>query len=568
MASTNFINECKNRANGNRMGKIIIDGVTNPITNSDNLQSFTIDGGCYIDGNIIGSVYAKCLNGNFIAVSTDTDLIDKQIQAQVGVKYADNTTEYIGLGKYIIERPTNEQTANMQQITAYDILYDKLDSPYVCGIDYEETDDDGKIITRTLADLYEDVCSASNLNLTRNESAFLNSTIPITANPFTNGEKNRTVLQTIAKIACSWIEIDNDTNKIKLCWLSQSETPDYTFYRNDYSTLTGGDIQYGPVNNVVIKNSQVDDENVSMSDEESIEEYGEHSIIISEDYILYNSDLRQQAITAIFNRVNGLKYIDASIITYYGKPFLAIGSKIRIYKDDTNYIDSYVLNHKFTYDGTFYSQIDGTTLTEQEIKTKQDISLADALANTQLTIDKQNQQISSVVSTTVTMQQQIDNNAAIANNNYQDTLEKIDNCATSESVVQVTQAVETLQTSTQASINVINETLENGVPVVKTNKGFTFSDDGLDIDETNSPTKSNLDTDGLTIIDKTGGTNEELFFSGYDNVLMQSIVRTANLLVRTYLMLGNNHVGGDWRVEIFNDDTYGLGVGFFYMGDD
>ena len=119
-----------------------------------------------------------------------------------------------------------------------------------------------------------------------------------------------------------------------------------------------------------------------------------------------------------------------------------------------------------------------------------------------------------------------------------------------------------------SSINVINETLENGVPSVKTNKGFTFSDDGLDIDETNSPTKSNLDTDGLTIIDKTGGTNEELLFSGYDNVLMQSIVRTANLLVRTYLMLGNNHVGGDWRVEIFNDDTYGLGVGFFYMGDD
>ena len=62
----NFINECKNRANGNRLGKIIVDGIETPITNSNNLQSFEIDSGCYVDGNIIGSVYAKCLKANFI----------------------------------------------------------------------------------------------------------------------------------------------------------------------------------------------------------------------------------------------------------------------------------------------------------------------------------------------------------------------------------------------------------------------------------------------------------------------------------------------------------------------
>ena len=58
MASANFKNECKNRANANRLGKIIVDGIDTPITNSDNLQSFEIDSGCYVDGNIIGSVYA------------------------------------------------------------------------------------------------------------------------------------------------------------------------------------------------------------------------------------------------------------------------------------------------------------------------------------------------------------------------------------------------------------------------------------------------------------------------------------------------------------------------------
>lgn len=35
--------------------------ITEEITNSDKLQSIDIDSGCYVDGNIIGSVYAKCL---------------------------------------------------------------------------------------------------------------------------------------------------------------------------------------------------------------------------------------------------------------------------------------------------------------------------------------------------------------------------------------------------------------------------------------------------------------------------------------------------------------------------
>ena len=121
MASANFKNECKNRANANRLGKIIVDGIDTPITNSDNLQSFEIDSGCYVDGNIIGSVYAKCLKASMVADTTK--LSDKSIQAQIGVKFADTSTEYINMGKYVTEHQNNEITANMSQITAYSDLY-------------------------------------------------------------------------------------------------------------------------------------------------------------------------------------------------------------------------------------------------------------------------------------------------------------------------------------------------------------------------------------------------------------------------------------------------------------
>lgn len=414
MISTNFINECKNRANANRLGQIVVDGIDTPISQSDNLQSFEIDSGCYVDGNIIGSVYSKCLKAKFVAIQSN--LNDKSIYAKIGVKYADLNNEYINVGKYRVERPNNEITANMSQITAYSDLYTNLDSKYVCNINYSTGD-------KTLSDLYADVCT--NLGLTPKSLEFINSTIPIVANPFTNGEKNRTVLQTIAKISCSFVDIDNDTNEIDLCWLSQNEEPDYIFYKSDYSSVEGGEVICGPINCLIIKNSQIDDENVTIKDEESIKLNGEHSITISDDYILHNAELRQQAIDSIWSRVKGMKYVDCKLTTYYGKPFLKLGNKIRIYISDTEYFDTYVLKHNFTYDGTFSSVIQSPALTEQEIKNKQDISLAEALANVQIDVNKQEKQITALIETNNLTQTKTGVNYVETENSYENGLTKL-----------------------------------------------------------------------------------------------------------------------------------------------
>lgn len=414
MISTNFINECKNRANANRLGQIVVDGIDTPISQSDNLQSFEIDSGCYVDGNIIGSVYSKCLKAKFVAIQSN--LNDKSIYAKIGVKYADLSNEYINTGKYRVERPNNEITANMSQITAYSDLYTNLDSKYVCNINYSTGD-------KTLSDLYADVCT--NLGLTPKSLEFINSTIPIVANPFTNGEKNRTVLQTIAKISCSFVDIDNDTNEIDLCWLSQNEEPDYIFYKSDYSSVEGGEVICGPINCLIIKNSQIDDENVTIKDEESIKLNGEHSITISDDYILHNAELRQQAIDSIWSRVKGMKYVDCKLTTYYGKPFLKLGNKIRIYISDTEYFDTYVLKHNFTYDGTFSSVIQSPALTEQEIKNKQDISLAEALANVQIDVNKQEKQITALIETNSLTQTKTGVNYVETENSYENGLTKL-----------------------------------------------------------------------------------------------------------------------------------------------
>lgn len=388
MASENFINESKQPSYHNRLGRMVLEDYSEIITENNYLKNFSINSGCFVDGTIIGSIYISKFNGELVGLPSEFSLIDKSIQVQAGVKYEDGLIEYLDLGKYYIEKPKDLTTYKQSEITAYSSLFNNIDKKYICNLDFTEG-------TITLLDLFNDVCN--QMGLYSNSIDFINNDIPIISNPFTNNETNRIVLQTIAKISCSFVLIDEVTGELKLSWLSVNEEPDYIFDLKDYSTLEGGKNIFGPVNSLVIKNSQIDDENVSIQDEESVSLNGEHSVIINEDYILYNSDLRQIAIERIFERLKGLKYVDYKLITYYGKPFLKIGDKIRIYQDDENYFDSYIFEHNFTYDGTFESTISSRVLTKQEINTKQDISIGQALRNTQIEVNKQDGIIKSTI---------------------------------------------------------------------------------------------------------------------------------------------------------------------------
>lgn len=377
MASNNFINICKEPANANRLATITKVSDSTILTQDDYIQDFTIDKGCYSDGSIIGTIYVEKINANLIG-SYGINLENEDIKVQVGIKYDDDTTEYIDLGKYKVEKPKDEATNNYSTVIAYSDLLNKLDSVYECNLDFT--------IEKTFLDLYNDLCN--NLGLISKTTSFTNDNLILAGNPFTNGETNRMVLQSIEKASCTFAQINSETNEIELCWLSQSEEPDYTFDLNDYSTLNGGKIVYGPINSLVIKMNDVDDENVSISDDDSIAQNGEHQLIINEDYLLYTPELREQAINAIWDKVHNLTYVDCELTTYYGKPFLKIGDKIRIYKDEETYFDTYVLTHQFKYDGSFYSKITSPVLTAQQVATKQDISLGELLKLTKIQVNK------------------------------------------------------------------------------------------------------------------------------------------------------------------------------------
>lgn len=414
MASQRFIDECKLNAYANRNGRIYVDGITNPITNSDYLQDITIDNDCNTTGNIVGSTYSKKALINIIDQNLTDKLIDKIIHVEFGVKYADNSMEYLSLGKYTIERPKNEQTAKLTQFTAYDD-FKKLDTPYKCNLIFENN-------VVTIADFYRDVCN--QLGLVPKTTEFINSHLVIPGNPFHNRETLRTVLSNIEAVACSYSEIDYDDNSIDLVWLSQSVDPDYVFQTGDYTTLKGGIIKYGPVNTLVIKDSQIDGENVSISDSESITEYGETEFCISDNYFLYTQELRTQALNGIWERIQGLTYYDYELETSYGKPFLKCGSKIGIHTNEGDYFESYVLKHAFKYNGTFHSAISAKALTKEETLRKNNVeTLKDAFRRTERITDKINGEIKDIIEEQT--EQQVILNQTIKNVNDIQTLFQI-----------------------------------------------------------------------------------------------------------------------------------------------
>lgn len=124
-----------------------------------------------------------------------------------------------------------------------------------------------------------------------------------------------------------------------------------------------------------------------------------------------------------------------------------------------------------------------------------------------------------------------------------------------DSVTGLTNTVTSLQTSTQSQINVINETLQNGVSYVKTTS-VTIDDDGLNVSKSDSKISTTMSNTEFRVEDNAGTT---LTFIGYDETEGTSKSEMDNLTVHRYL------VGGYHRQEKMEDESR---TGWFYVGGD
>lgn len=505
--STNFINECNNPAYKNRLGKIVVDETE--YTGNETLSEISLQDGCYANGTIIGSVVSKRVD--FSTLDT-IDMNDKEYEAFVGVKFNDTEQEYISLGKYITNSQTIDKTTKNSQIIGYDIL-SKLDNVYECGIE--------DFTNVTVKDLLEDLCNGIDIEL--GTETFINDDIVVTGNNYQKNSKIRDVLSDICEIACSYAEIKED-GKLYLSWFDEELTT--TIDTSQYSDLELNG-KYGEVNSLVIKDNAFEGENAIREDLESIELNGETQIAIVDNYILNTEELRQKAIDNIWNRIKGFTYYDCKIISYTGKPYLKRGNKIRIQDSDETYFDTYVLQHTFKYDGSFYSEISSPALPKEETKIKNNnISIKERIANAEAQVLKSEAQI----------------------NLFAERIEKAE-----DEISSVENRVDLKLTDTYTKTEIQN--IVKGIDVdgtvveVVNNTSGTFDKDGLTIEQSTADTKTNVNADGMIIYNKTGSVDNPLLTVNKTGVVAE------NIRVKTYLNVGNRS-----RFEDYED-----GTGCFYL---
>ena len=145
---------------------------------------------------------------------------------------------------------------------------------------------------------------------------------------------------------------------------------------------------------------------------------------------------------------------------------------------------------------------------------------------------------------------EISNNEAI-----EEIQNKFDGYTPLNKTSELEKSVTQIQTDTYSKIQIDTKLKDGSVTKLKSTT-LTADDEGLTVDKDGSNTKSNLDADGLEIIDKTGSTQQVLLEAKYDETLGETIVRSKNMRVEKYLNIGTHS-----RIEDYED-----GTGIFYIG--
>ena len=119
--------------------------------------------------------------------------------------------------------------------------------------------------------------------------------------------------------------------------------------------------------------------------------------------------------------------------------------------------------------------------------------------------------------------------------------------------------------------------LTDGSVTKAVSTNYTFNQDGFSTSASESDTNIQLgfQRNNNDIIDKEGlsiktKSDKEILFAGFDRNLGsngETIVRVDNITTNHYQVAQYNDED-IWRREIINDETYGLGYAFFYVGDD
>lgn len=138
--------------------------------------------------------------------------------------------------------------------------------------------------------------------------------------------------------------------------------------------------------------ADIEGENITLRDEESILQNGENSLVINDNPFAYTQTKREQLITALFNAVKGFEY-KAYTFKCQGLHYIETMDKIQFKDKEGNIYDSYVFRFNYKSPNGLESTIEAPSIIKATVEYQNIPDASDIAKRTEIIVDKQNQKI-------------------------------------------------------------------------------------------------------------------------------------------------------------------------------
>lgn len=282
------------------------------------------------------------------------------------------------VGTFITTEVDDNDSKETIRVTANDYAL-KFAVPYTTELNYSS----GNV---TLYDVLEECCT--NAGVTLENATITNGTFKVDSNQFVNGEMIGDVISAIAGISGNFATITSQ-DKLKLLFYEDTGEiiEDYVELKDKRDTQ--------PITSVSIGSSQVQGQEAVLRDEELIEEYGEHWLILNDNPFAYTLSKRQQLVTAIFNKVKGFGYSSFEA-DYVYRPYYELGDKIKFKNKEGTLVDSIILRYEMDNDNCIFK---APSITSATVNYERSPSAEEIAKRAEIIADQANANITSIVNT-------------------------------------------------------------------------------------------------------------------------------------------------------------------------
>lgn len=520
------------------------------------------------NSSVFGGFPSKTCSFEIYNHNSNIDFENKEIKLYKGIEVSDSI-EWILQGIFI-PRAKDIETNITSKTISFNNVQDKtqlFDVPYKSDLSWDNN------VTHTGLEIIQEICTKLSINLSSN--TFNLSNYSFKQPNFAKNITCREVISRFAEIAGS-IAFINREGKLEIKAPTNTSS---TIERSRYIKLTKeSEVSF---NTLVLGKDGINDDIVYP--ETISTDRVEYKILDNPFVDLYREDM----IEDISVNIIGKSYVPFTLNNFVDGFCFDLNDVISVKDRNGNTLDLTIFNYETAnrISTNVSAEAIGTMTTNynlagssknelQEVKLNVDhnnqsiIALSKRITDNETGISQlevATGKISSSVSSISTKVEEVsakaNNNETSLNNAVGEINKKFDDYATKSSVTEIRKDVSTALTDSAFSITAVNEIKENGVSKLKTDKGFTFNDEGLTIDSSDSKTRFNADTDAIVVVDKSN--NNELLFAGYDENLKRSVLRVDNIEVDRYFSISN-----DFRQEVIEDETHGKGLAFFNIGGD